>query len=200
MTTTRRPTTPGNVTLNGAAYQSSAAGGTISFTGPVIAAANASVTTANNNISFSSTIDDAAANTHGLTLTAGTGAITVGSNIGAVTQLLSLTFVSGTATISGTLGLPSPLGTLTITAGTVNIQGNNFDITTLSVANGATLSLDGTQATQTIGNAQTTGTISYYNAGTIHHAQFFNLTIAGPGTTTLAVPLPSATLPPTSAR
>src|SRR5208337_627162 len=70
-------------------------GGTQTYTGPVLIGANDTLTTTNSAVDFTSTVDDSSSNTHGLTVSAGSGLITFGGAVG-TTKLASLAATSST--------------------------------------------------------------------------------------------------------
>ena len=64
------------ITLNGPTYQSANAGGTLGFTGVVTLGGSVTVATASATVSFSSTVDAAAAGVQGLAVAVGTSSVT----------------------------------------------------------------------------------------------------------------------------
>src|SRR5208283_4733994 len=116
------------ITLNGPTYQSTTSGGgaSIGYTGAVTLGGNTAVTTANNNISFSSTVDGAFT----LTLTAGTGAVSVvgvvGTSAGSGNRLASFTVSSGA---SAGLSSVFTTGAQSVAATAITLNGPTYQST-----------------------------------------------------------------------
>ena len=90
LTVTGPTTLGGNVTTSGAQ----------TYNSPTFLAATDTLTTANAAVKFASTVDATSAGIQGLTVAAGTGAVTFGSTVGATAKLASLT-VTGPTTLGG---------------------------------------------------------------------------------------------------
>ncbi len=90
----------GGITLNGAVYHT---GGTQTYSNPVTLGASTSLQTTNAAITFASTINATSSGTQALTISAGTGTLTMGA-VGATTVLNSVKVInSGTITANGSI-------------------------------------------------------------------------------------------------
>ncbi len=89
------------ITLNGPTCQATTAAAAIGYTGAVTLGGAVAVTTNNGNIDFSSTINGTVAGAQGLTLTAGTGAVSLPGVVGGATALSLLTAGGSTITTAG---------------------------------------------------------------------------------------------------
>ena len=138
---------PGTINLDGAVGSNQALtgltsnagttninGGSVNTTGaqnyndPTFMGANTSFDTANNNITFASTLDSAGGTPYSVTANAGSGSIDFGGNVGATHQVGDMVLNStGTTTFGGTVNASSVTtnagGTTDINGGTVNTTG-----------------------------------------------------------------------------
>ena len=170
------------------------AGGTTTLTGNVTTTGNQifgdPLLVATNTIvgsgAGSITLLDIASINEGFSFTLGSGGATTigtqaiqGNGVG-VSEVLTFN-TTLTATVAGTLSNGIDVS---IAAGTVDVGGNDFTIETLS--NSGTLSLTGTQVTQSIAVPDiNSGTVTYYGAagGTIRIDTFYILDVDGLGGT-----------------
>ncbi|QWD15738.1 filamentous hemagglutinin N-terminal domain-containing protein [Polynucleobacter paneuropaeus] len=111
----------GTSTLNGSVTTT----GTQTYTGAVTLGANAALTTTNNNITFSSTVDSTAGSYYGLSITNGTGTTAFGGVVGAnsATSALGYLCINSTGCSASAVGTTSGAGTTTL-AGNVTTSGN----------------------------------------------------------------------------
>jgi len=129
-------------------------GGTQTYTAPVLIGANDTLTTTNSAVDFTSTVDDSSSNTHGLTISAGSGLVTFGGAVGGNAKLASLAAtsttdidVNGNVTTGGTQTYTGPVliganDTLTTTnsavdfTSTVDDSSSNTHALTVSAGSG----------------------------------------------------------------
>ena len=166
------PTTlDGNVTTTG----------TQSYGGPVTLGATDTLTTTNSAVDFAGTLDAATAGVQGLTVSAGTGAVTFGATVGASQALASL-LVTGTgpATLDGnvsTAGAQSYSGPVTLGA-TDTLTTTNSAVDFAGTVDAATTGVQG------LAVSAGTGAVTF-GAAVGASRTLANLTVTGPGPATL---------------
>jgi len=149
--------------------------GTQTYTGPVTISANTTLATTDSTISFSSTVNDSVADTHSLTLTAGSGAITFSDVVGGSARLASLAATSTHATgitLTGnvtTSGAQTYTGNVALGANTtLNSSASNGNINiTGAVSNSSSRTFTANAGTGTVTFGSTVGNSSALSSLTV---------------------------------
>jgi Dockerin type I domain len=143
------------INLNTATIQVEDQGGnTVTFTGAVVLGANVTVDTdgaTDNNVTFTGTInaDNAAANDLTLTVTAGTGTVTFGGNVGTTQALADLDVTAATINLNATT---YQVDDSNAAAQTITLNG--------SVLLGANVAIDGDRAAGVDNSVSLTGSVN----------------------------------------
>jgi filamentous hemagglutinin family protein len=186
--------TTGTVTMGGVTST-----GAQTHSAPVVLAANATFTTANNAITFGSTVDGTTAGTQSLSVNAGTGTLLLGATVGGTTSLASLntTGTTGAATLGNvtTTGAQSYGGAVTL-GGATTLTTTNSNIAFSSTVNGAqTLAIGTGTGPLSFGGAVggTTALTSLNTTGTTGTTTLRSVTTTGSQTYAGPVTLGAAT-------
>ena len=109
-----------------------AGGATVTLTGAVVLGANVTIDTADNSVNFTSTINaDNISNDRTLTITAGTGTVTFGGNVGATAELADFDVTAATINLNAATFRVDDVGGQTVTlTGAVVLGVNTVTIDT----------------------------------------------------------------------
>lgn len=134
--------TASTITLNGSLYSTS--GAAQSFNSPVVLGATPTFISTNQAIAFTSTVNATVAGSQGMTLNAGTGAVTFSNTVGATNALGDVEIInSGNINLNGS-SIFTKNGAIDFLAGGPVILGTNVALSSTNTGTGAAIEMGGT--------------------------------------------------------